>query len=869
MPVRRTIFTASLLAALLATPFMLMATHQRASEITYRHLTGLTYEITLISYTYTPSPANAYRDYLTIDWGDGTFSEIPRIEIRTLPGDISYNRYKGQHTFPGPASYTISCEDPNRNGGILNIPNSINVPLFIYSELIINPFMGGYNNSPVLLIPPIDNACVEQPFYHNPGAYDADGDSLSYRLVTCYGAMGLPIPGYTLPPATNFLTLDSITGDLIWDSPPNQGEYNIAILIEEWREGIKIGSVLRDMQIIVVACDNKPPVFEPVMDTCVEAGKELTFTVTAYDPDSNIVRLTGTGGPLVLPNNHAFLNPDPAIDTGHVSTQFSWATVCEHVKKNPYTMYFKAQDNGSPVSLVSILSMNILVVGPAPENLTAIPLGNTITLNWDDYTCQNAAGYYIYRKPDSTGFVHGYCETGVPPYLGYQKIGEINGIGQTSYLDDNNGTGLFQGIRYCYMVVAWYPDKAEGYASNEACAQLKRDLPVLTNVSINTTDPTTGSVYTAWSKPTEIDSVQAPGPYKYILLRSRSDLPNLFIAIDSMNNLNDTLFTDTLLNTRDHGFRYRVDLYNVTPGMRFLIGSSQPAASMYLTVSPTDETLNLGWTNAVPWTNDTFAIYRKGPFSSTYDSVGFSPVNAYSDKGLRNGDEFCYRIKSRGNYSASGFVDPIINFSQFTCGIPVDNVPPCAPVLTVTTRCEEQTNVLTWLFPGDTCSHDVARILVYYSPLSTQDPVLTDSIAVPGDTAYMHSPPSSVVGCYVLQAVDSVGNVSDLSNKVCIDYTACPVYELPNVFTPNGDGFNDFFVPFPYSSVEKINLVIVDRWGREVFHTSDPDIRWNGDDETTKQPCSDGVYLYVCDVFEITLEGTRMRTLRGSVTILR
>jgi hypothetical protein len=346
MPVRKTIFTASLLLTLLAAPFMLMATHQRASEITYRHLTGLTYEITLISYTYTPSPANAYRDYLTIDWGDGTFSEIPRVEIRTLPGDISYNRYKGQHTFPGPSSYTISCEDPNRNGGILNIPNSINVPLFIYSELIINPFMGGYNNSPILLIPPIDNACVEQPFYHNPGAYDVDGDSLSYRLVTCYGAMGLPIPGYTLPPATNFLTLDSITGDLLWDSPPNQGEYNIAILIEEWREGVKIGSVLRDMQIIVVACDNKPPIFEPVRDTCVEAGKQLTFTVTAFDPDSNIIKLTGTGGPLVLPNNHAFLNPDPAIDTGHVSTEFTWSTVCEHVKKNPYTVYFKAQDNG-------------------------------------------------------------------------------------------------------------------------------------------------------------------------------------------------------------------------------------------------------------------------------------------------------------------------------------------------------------------------------------------------------------------------------------------------------------------------------------------------------------------------------------------
>ncbi len=869
MPARNTTPAILLLLLLLALPARLSATHQRAAEITYRHLSGLTYEITLISYTYTPSPANAYRDYLTIDWGDGTTSEIPRVQIQELPGDISYNRYTGQHQFSGPGDFVISCEDPNRNGGILNIPNSINVPLFIYSELVINPFIGGYNNSPVLLLPPIDNACVDQPFYHNPGAYDEDGDSLSYRLVTCYGAQGLPIPGYTLPPATNSLSLDPVSGDFIWDSPPNQGEYNIAILIEEWRDGIKIGSVLRDMQIIVVACNNKPPVIDPLADTCIEAGSQLTFTVSAYDPDSNIVTLTGTGGPLILTSNKAYLDPDPAIDTGHVSTQFTWNTVCDHVQKSHYQVYFKAKDNGTPVNLVSIRSMKILVVGPAPENLTVVPLGNTITLNWDDYACPNASGYFIYRKADSTGYVHGYCETGVPPWLGYQKIAEISGIGQTTYLDDNSGIGLFQGIRYCYMVVAVYPDKAEGYASNEACTQLKRDLPVITNVSVNTTEESTGSIYTAWSKPTEIDTVQAPGPYRYVLLRSRSDLPGSYIAIDSSDNLNDTLFTDTLLNTRDYGFRYKIDLWNHTPGLHFLIGTSQPAASMFLEISPTDKTLNLSWTNDVPWINDTFAIFRKGPLSSIYDSTGYSLVNAYADTGLRNGDSYCYLIRSTGHYSAAGFVYPIINYSQITCGIPVDNIPPCAPTLTVTTLCDEQQNKLVWSFPGDTCSHDVARIRIFYSPLRSHLPVLVDSIPNPPDSSYTHVPDQSVVGCYYITAIDSVGNESQPSNTVCVDYTACPVYELPYVFTPNADGINDRFIPFPYSSVEKINLVIVNRWGKQVFHTSDPDVNWDGHDETTKQPCSDGVYMFVCDVYEITLDGTVMRTLRGSVTILR
>ena len=201
-----------ILLLLLVTP-SLFATHQRAAEITYRHLSGLTYEITLISYTFTPSPANAFRDVLLIDWGDETSSEIPRIEKYDLPNaiNITYNRYLGQHTFPGPASYIISCEDPNRNGNIINIPNSINVPLYIFSELVINPFIGGYNNSPVLLLPPVDNGCVLQPFYHNPGAYDVDGDSLSYRLIPCMGMQGQPIPGYTLPAASKSINIDPIT----------------------------------------------------------------------------------------------------------------------------------------------------------------------------------------------------------------------------------------------------------------------------------------------------------------------------------------------------------------------------------------------------------------------------------------------------------------------------------------------------------------------------------------------------------------------------------------------------------------------------------------------------------------------------------
>ncbi|MEI7724573.1 MAG: gliding motility-associated C-terminal domain-containing protein [Bacteroidota bacterium] len=860
-----------LLLVLLSTvfaPVIVFGTHQRAAEITFRQISKNLYEITLISYTFTPSPANAYRDWLTIHWGDGTSNDIQRIVMTPLADDITYNKYVGTHDFPGAATYTISCEDPNRNGGILNIPNSINTPLYIYSVLTINPFLG-YDNSPVLLNPPVDNACVHQIFYHNPGAYDADGDSLSYKLVPCRGALGQVIPGYTYPEASKSLTLDAITGDLIWDSPEQQGEYNVAILIEEWRNGQKIGSVLRDMQIIVVACNNRPPVIDSVFDTCVEAGKVLRFPVKAYDPDSNNVTLTGTGGPFILPRDSATLTPNPATGHGQVQALFRWNTVCNHVKLRPYQVFFKAKDDAQPVSLVTFKSINILVVGPAPKNLATVPMGNTIQLNWDNYSCSNATGYYIYRKADSTGYIPNYCETGVPPYLGYTKIDQFTDISRTAYLDDNKGAGLMRGLKYCYLVVAYYADKAESYASNEACATLKKDLAVITNASINMTSATAGSIYVAWSKPTEIDTIQIPGPYKYLIARSRSDAPQQFVLVDSLTNLNDTTLTDNLLNTIQYHYLYRIDLYNVTPGNRFLIGSSQVASTMFLVPVPTDKMIKLIWNNDVPWTNRYFTIYRKGPGGATFDSVGTSIIPKFNDAGLVNGLNYCYKIKSTGNYSASGFVDPIINFSQESCATPIDNIPPCPPLLTVNPICKESINVLSWTKPADSCPNDIARYYIYYTPVKGK-PVLIDSIPNGTDTSYTHKPPHSIVGCYGVTAMDSVGNLSDTSNIVCIDYTLCPIYTLPNVFTPNGDGSNDFFIPFPdYTSVSEVNMKIFDRWGKLVFDTNNPDILWDGKDKTTNQPCSDGTYFYICDVFEITLSGIVKRNLHGSLTILR
>ncbi len=132
---------------------------------------------------------------------------------------------------------------------------------------------------------------------------------------------------------------------------------------------------------------------------------------------------------------------------------------------------------------------------------------------------------------------------------------------------------------------------------------------------------------------------------------------------------------------------------------------------------------------------------------------------------------------------------------------------------------------------------------------------------------YIHE--GYTLGCYVVSALDSLGNQSAYSNKVCTP--GCSGYDLPNVFTPNGDQYNDYFTPFPetVSSAESIDIKIFNRWGQLVYETTDPMVNWDGRNHKTNKDCPDGTYFYVCEVYEKTLTGLVQKTLQGSITILR
>ena len=848
-----------------------MATHNRAGEITYRHISGFTFEATITTYTKQDSPAD--RPELIISWGDGFLDTISRVNGggfgEEVAANIKKNIYVGVHTYPGPSVYTISFEDPNRNAGVVNIPNSINIPFYVSTQLIINPFLG-INNSVQLLNAPIDNACAGQIFIHNAGAYDPDGDSLSYRLLDCRGEDGLPIPGFAIPQTTISFTIDAITGDLVWNTPPlnGLGEYNVAFAIDEWRNGQLVGSVVRDMQITVKPCQNQqPPQISAMENICVEAGTEINFEVTASSPNNSALTLSATGGPFLFqpPIQAIFLTSSAASP---ITKPFNWLTDCAHVRRLPYQVYFKAKDNlSSPDDgLVDYKTVLITVVAPASEMMEADPVGNSINVTWTVNPCSQAIGYKLYRRAGSSNFTPDFCETGLPASAGYTQIATLNGLQSTSYSDNNNGLGLLPGTNYCYRVVAFFSDGAESYVSDEICNKLLRDIPIITNVSIEETSENNGIVSIAWSKPAEMDTIQIPGPYIYKIYRGTGLNAAQPVLIDSLLNINDTLYTDssTGLNTVNNALSYRIELINNSPGQRFLVGFTQWASSVFLSASGSDNAVNLSWEENVSWINNSYNIYRYNEASDTFELIGQSDTKNFTDTPIANNVEYCYKVESIGDYTVDGLISPIINFSQEICAEAVDNEPPCPPVLTINSDCESGVNTLTWTNPNNFCADDAMSYNIYFKAFIKDEFVLLSSINNLNDTVFVHIRENTVAGCYSVTAIDSFMNESSIIAQ-CVDN--CPVYELPNVFTPNGDGFNDLFRPFPFRHIESINIIIYNRWGQLVFESNNPEINWNGND-LNGNPLPDGVYFYVCEANEILLAGINKRILKGNIHII-
>jgi gliding motility-associated-like protein len=236
--------------------------------------------------------------------------ELKTVELR-YSREITLN----PALFNDPEGYYIIWERCCRTDGVTNLKkqtSGIGMVFMLEFPALLSNGQFFKNSSPDIGIPNGDYICINKPFKMSIKATDADGDELRYLLVT-------PLQGYTsnvvgmttglgqshssypsitwetgfglsnIIPGKPALGIDSKTG-LLNVTATQLGLYVFTVLVEEYRNGVKIGSVRRDFQLKVIDCSGSSPPAPTVftstnttqpattVELCEGSSVDLTFT---------------------------------------------------------------------------------------------------------------------------------------------------------------------------------------------------------------------------------------------------------------------------------------------------------------------------------------------------------------------------------------------------------------------------------------------------------------------------------------------------------------------------------------------------------------------------------------------------------------
>ena len=113
--------------------------------------------------------------------------------------------------------------------------------------------------------------------------------------------------------------------------------------------------------------------------------------------------------------------------------------------------------------------------------------------------------------------------------------------------------------------------------------------------------------------------------------------------------------------------------------------------------------------------------------------------------------------------------------------------------------------------------------------------------------------------------VDTLTAFNGCDSIVRTEVKECVIIDMPNIFSPNGDGINDYFNLMGTEKVELLDFKIFNRWGEMVYNNETPTTGWNGDFKN--QNAVSDVYVYRI-IFRHLLDG-REEVLMGDVTLFR
>ena len=314
--------------------------------------------------------------------------------------------------FSDPQGYYMVWDRCCRNGTITNIQAPGDAGSLFYLEFppLFKNNANFKNSSPVFPAIKGDYACVNSPFFFDFGGTDADGDSLTYKLITpmqgfsdkanpsveARGSSNYPrltwLPGISeanIIPGPKPLTVNTKTG-MLSVTPGNVGLYVFAVQVDEFRNGVKIGSLTRDFQLKVVDCpkmDAPKLLFKPKGKNTyykeneiitVKEGDPNCFEVMVTDPTINqIIRINGRA----VNNSKDYFTILPAEFKTKVANDTLKFEVCLDecfvtYDNRPIRIELIAEDESCPVPLMDTLSILIRRESSgnkSPEVTTSLP----------------------------------------------------------------------------------------------------------------------------------------------------------------------------------------------------------------------------------------------------------------------------------------------------------------------------------------------------------------------------------------------------------------------------------------------------------------------------------------------------------------
>ena len=266
-------------------------------------------------------------------------------------------------------------------GRATSLTNISSAPVsYIQLEATLNNLAVATNSNPILTILPVPFFCQNGNDTYNPGAVDADGDSLRFALVDAQNgsaggcSLGFgPVTYLTTYPYSGINPLHTLSGTVGFDAATGQISFVPDILqrsvvvytINEYRGNVLIGSMQREMSFTVISCPTPTPTGGITSATngtvddathfhiCAETGAfSINLNAVSASPTTNIT-VSNTG----LPPGCTFSvagngTPSPV-------TTISWTST--GTTPGIYTFYVTYTDDACPLQGTQTLALTISI----------------------------------------------------------------------------------------------------------------------------------------------------------------------------------------------------------------------------------------------------------------------------------------------------------------------------------------------------------------------------------------------------------------------------------------------------------------------------------------------------------------------------